>query len=251
MVGPRFDRATGDASRRRSCVAPPTQDAPTTCGRRPSRLHVRRVRNAADRPARGWTGPPWDTRSGGSRVLNNSASSALPGSTPSSSGWRSAGSDGRSARAAGPVHGSRRRAATVDAVGNFAGTQCRPLVDRWAPRPATIPSPPLSLLRGTTLSAPTNNPVDASHDAVPAAPFDLPVGSTAVVYCEGQFGEQDGKTGNGLVRHSEKYEILSVIDSTVRRRRRRGSSSTGSRTASPSSPRWPRPSPTPGRSPTT
>lgn len=42
----------------------------------------------------------------------------------------------------------------------------------------------------------------------------LPAGSTAVVYCEAQFGEQDGKTANGLVRHSEKYEILSVIDST-------------------------------------
>jgi uncharacterized NAD-dependent epimerase/dehydratase family protein len=41
----------------------------------------------------------------------------------------------------------------------------------------------------------------------------LPAGSTAVVYCEGQFGEQDGKTANGLVRHSEKYSILSVIDS--------------------------------------
>jgi uncharacterized NAD-dependent epimerase/dehydratase family protein len=41
----------------------------------------------------------------------------------------------------------------------------------------------------------------------------LPTGSTAVVYCEGQFGEQDGKTANGLVRHSEKYEILSVLDS--------------------------------------
>jgi uncharacterized NAD-dependent epimerase/dehydratase family protein len=37
---------------------------------------------------------------------------------------------------------------------------------------------------------------------------------TAVVYCEGQFGEQDGKTANGLVRHSERYEILSVIDRT-------------------------------------
>jgi uncharacterized NAD-dependent epimerase/dehydratase family protein len=42
----------------------------------------------------------------------------------------------------------------------------------------------------------------------------LPHGSTAVVYCEGQFGEQDGKTANGLVRHSEKYQILSVVDST-------------------------------------
>lgn len=30
------------------------------------------------------------------------------------------------------------------------------------------------------------------------------------VYCEGQFGDQDGKTANGLVRHSERYEILSV-----------------------------------------
>ncbi|CAN7311415.1 DUF1611 domain-containing protein [Microbacterium maritypicum] len=47
-----------------------------------------------------------------------------------------------------------------------------------------------------------------------AAPTALPVGTTAIVYCEGQFGEQDGKTANGLVRHSEKYEILSVIDST-------------------------------------
>ncbi len=52
-----------------------------------------------------------------------------------------------------------------------------------------------------------------SESILPAAPFSLPVGSTAIVYCEGQFGEQDGKTANGLVRHSEKYEILSVIDS--------------------------------------
>ena len=36
---------------------------------------------------------------------------------------------------------------------------------------------------------------------------------TAVVYCEGNFGAVDGKTANGLIRHSEKYEILSVIDS--------------------------------------
>lgn len=37
---------------------------------------------------------------------------------------------------------------------------------------------------------------------------------TAVIYCEANFGALDGKTANGLVRHSEKYEILSVIDST-------------------------------------
>jgi uncharacterized NAD-dependent epimerase/dehydratase family protein len=36
---------------------------------------------------------------------------------------------------------------------------------------------------------------------------------TAIVYCEGNFGAIDGKTANGLVRYSEKYEILSVIDS--------------------------------------
>jgi uncharacterized NAD-dependent epimerase/dehydratase family protein len=36
---------------------------------------------------------------------------------------------------------------------------------------------------------------------------------TAVVYCEANFGAIDGKTANGLVRHSERYEIVSVIDS--------------------------------------
>lgn len=54
-------------------------------------------------------------------------------------------------------------------------------------------------------------PSPAAHDL--AEPFALPTGATAVVYCEGQFGEQDGKTANGLVRHSEKYDVLSVIDS--------------------------------------
>ena len=37
--------------------------------------------------------------------------------------------------------------------------------------------------------------------------------ATAIVYCEANFGGIDGKTANGLVRHSEKYEILSIIDS--------------------------------------
>ncbi|WP_083464379.1 DUF1611 domain-containing protein [Phaeobacter sp. 11ANDIMAR09] len=36
---------------------------------------------------------------------------------------------------------------------------------------------------------------------------------TAIVYCEGNFAEVDGKTANGLVRHSETYEVLAVIDS--------------------------------------
>ncbi|MGB3246168.1 MAG: DUF1611 domain-containing protein [Sulfitobacter sp.] len=37
---------------------------------------------------------------------------------------------------------------------------------------------------------------------------------TAVVYCEGNFAQIDGKTANGLIRHSEAYRIVSVIDST-------------------------------------
>jgi uncharacterized NAD-dependent epimerase/dehydratase family protein len=36
---------------------------------------------------------------------------------------------------------------------------------------------------------------------------------TAVIYCEANLGLIDGKTANGLVRHSERYRILSVIDS--------------------------------------
>jgi uncharacterized NAD-dependent epimerase/dehydratase family protein len=54
---------------------------------------------------------------------------------------------------------------------------------------------------------------EQGESILPATPFALPIGCTAIVYCEGQFGEQDGKTANGLVRHSERYEILSVIDS--------------------------------------
>lgn len=38
--------------------------------------------------------------------------------------------------------------------------------------------------------------------------------ATAVVYCEGNFAKIDGKTANGLVRFSQAYRILSVIDST-------------------------------------
>ncbi|MGL5811224.1 MAG: DUF1611 domain-containing protein [Nocardioides sp.] len=36
----------------------------------------------------------------------------------------------------------------------------------------------------------------------------------AVVYCEGNFAAIDGKTANGLVRSSERYRIVAVIDST-------------------------------------
>lgn len=36
----------------------------------------------------------------------------------------------------------------------------------------------------------------------------------AIVYCENEFGKMDGKIANGLVRHSEKYDIVGVIDSS-------------------------------------
>lgn len=38
---------------------------------------------------------------------------------------------------------------------------------------------------------------------------------TALVYCEKQFGLADGKTAAGLVRHSEIYSIVGVIDSSL------------------------------------
>ncbi len=41
----------------------------------------------------------------------------------------------------------------------------------------------------------------------------MSVQPTAIVYCESNFAKIDGKTANGLVRHSEAYRILSVIDS--------------------------------------
>ncbi len=37
---------------------------------------------------------------------------------------------------------------------------------------------------------------------------------TALIYCEKQFGLADGKTAVGLVRHSEHYRIVGVLDST-------------------------------------
>ncbi len=38
--------------------------------------------------------------------------------------------------------------------------------------------------------------------------------ASALIYSENEFGKLDGKVANGLARHSEKYEILGVIDST-------------------------------------
>ena len=72
------------------------------------------------------------------------------------------------------------------------------------------------------LCAPSSASVTADAAVIKPRPVSLPssrfsdnkkTGATAIVYCEANFGAIDGKTANGLVRHSERYEILSVIDS--------------------------------------
>lgn len=55
------------------------------------------------------------------------------------------------------------------------------------------------------------SPASSPHSSVLRA---AEPGRTAVVYCESNFNATDGKTANGLVRHSERYEIVAVIDST-------------------------------------
>src|SRR6187551_1531845 len=52
------------------------------------------------------------------------------------------------------------------------------------------------------------------YPPVPALPIPSSHRPMAVVYCEGNFGRIDGKTANGLVRSSERYRIVAVIDST-------------------------------------
>src|SRR5437879_12331764 len=36
----------------------------------------------------------------------------------------------------------------------------------------------------------------------------------AIILCDGYFGQSTGKTANGLVRYSKRYEIVGVIDQT-------------------------------------
>lgn len=38
---------------------------------------------------------------------------------------------------------------------------------------------------------------------------------TAVVLCDGAFGTTEGKTAHGLVRHTERYHVLAVIDASL------------------------------------
>ena len=64
-----------------------------------------------------------------------------------------------------------------------------------------------------TEEAEIDNELACSEPRTPLSQQVNPVIPTAIVYCEGNFGKVDGKTANGLVRHSNNYRILSVIDS--------------------------------------
>lgn len=62
-------------------------------------------------------------------------------------------------------------------------------------------------------NAETNNDTHRIAPWLPLAQKVKPIIPSAIIYCEGNFGKIDGKTANGLVRHSLSYRILSVIDS--------------------------------------
>lgn len=70
--------------------------------------------------------------------------------------------------------------------------------------------PPSTSCAPLRITAPALPELSFASAPLPTSP---PLTNTAIVYCEANFGGTDGKTANGLVRHSEKYEILSVIDS--------------------------------------
>ncbi|MCF6322923.1 MAG: DUF1611 domain-containing protein [Gammaproteobacteria bacterium] len=70
-------------------------------------------------------------------------------------------------------------------------------------RPYSQQAPPVSTDKSLSTAIPAIDSPSTSSNRV----------TTAIVYCEGNFAAPDGKTANGLVRHSEKYKILSVIDS--------------------------------------
>lgn len=56
-------------------------------------------------------------------------------------------------------------------------------------------------------------PIDRVINSDQPLKLDRKESPTAVIFCEGNFGQIDGKTANGLIRHSQAYRIKSVIDS--------------------------------------
>ena len=69
----------------------------------------------------------------------------------------------------------------------------------------------LSTAGSINKSSTIHNSLIANRNALRVA--DSTSAPTAIVYCEANFGAIDGKTANGLIRYSEKYAVLSVIDS--------------------------------------
>ena len=60
-----------------------------------------------------------------------------------------------------------------------------------------------------------NNTFNSLSQATLLKEQDNSIQPTAIIFCEGNFGKADGKTANGLIRHSQKYRIVSVIDSKL------------------------------------
>lgn len=89
-----------------------------------------------------------------------------------------------------------------------------------------IPQGPPALAENSPIPSPTQSSTTQHTATTQPSPIQSPgplpftarqshKNPTAIVYCEANFGEIDGKTANGLVRHSEKYDISSVIDSKL------------------------------------
>lgn len=75
--------------------------------------------------------------------------------------------------------------------------------------------PPISLTRTDALTSQRPTAIRNELTASPRLHCSAVATSRAIVYCEGNFGRLDGKTANGLVRHSEKYDIAAVIDEST------------------------------------
>lgn len=90
------------------------------------------------------------------------------------------------------------------------------LYDQQAPPLANLVSPLPTKITKTPVSTPLTSLLPSNEltpTILPISPTEHNENVTAIVYCEANFGKLDGKTANGLTRHSEKYKILSVIDS--------------------------------------
>ena len=72
-----------------------------------------------------------------------------------------------------------------------------------------------TMTRLSTMGSQAPLDLSASRRSLAMKPVTKEVPS-AVIYCEGSFGQIDGKTANGLVRHSQAYRILSVIDTRLK-----------------------------------